>query len=193
MASRRVIITRDRVNSVIGSITQLVGKQVLVGIPDANNSRQQASSPGPINNASLGYIHEFGSPAKNIPARPFLIPGVRNSTPQVMPHLRGACAAALDGKPATADKELVAAGLIAEASAKREISTGNFVPLQPETVAQRYRSRDTKSQRASEIHYAQLIAGGATPAAAQSAAGIRPLINTGQLRNSITSVVRKNK
>ena len=146
MASR-VTITKDKVNAVVGSITKLVGKQVLVGIPEVNGSRQDPEESAPVTNAALGYIHEFGSPRANIPARPFLIPGVRKSTARVMPHLRGACAAALDGKPDVADKELVAAGLIAESSAKREISTGDFIPLKPETVAWRFLQRNTKTRR----------------------------------------------
>lgn len=190
MASR-VTITKDKVNSVIGAITQLVGKQVLVGIPEAETARQDDGSNSHPTNAGLGYIHEFGSPRANIPARPFLIPGVRKATSSVMPHLRGACAAALDGKPDTADKELVSAGLIAESSAKREITTGDFVPLKPETVAWRFLQRGTKTRRASEERYLDLIDQGVSPADAQSAAGIRPLINTGQLRAAITSVVRK--
>src|SRR6185312_917842 len=144
MASR-VIITKDRVNSVIGSITQLVGKQVLVGIPEAETTRQEIDESSHPTNALLGYVHEFGSPKRNIPARPFLVPGVHKSTPQVLPHLRGACTAALDGKPEIIDRELVAAGLIAEASAKREITTGNFVPLKPETVAWRFLQRGAKT------------------------------------------------
>ena len=88
MASR-VTITKDKVNAVVGSITKLVGKQVLVGIPEANGSRQDPEESAPVTNAALGYIHEFGSPRANIPARPFLIPGVRKSTARVMPHLRG--------------------------------------------------------------------------------------------------------
>src|ERR1700749_1538368 len=189
----RVIITNDKVDSVIESITQLTKKQVLVGIPEANSTRQNTENSGPVTNALLGYIHEFGSPRANIPPRPFLIPGVRKSIPQVMPRLLAACMAALDGKPDKSDKELVAAGLIAEASAKREISTGNFIPLSPLTVANRYRQRGTQTRRANEEQYLRLIDQGVSPSAAQSAAGIRPLINTGQLRNAITSVVRKKK
>lgn len=187
----RVTITKDRVNVVIGAITQLVGKQVLVGIPEANGARQNDESTDHPTNALLGYVHENGSPRRNIPARPFLVPGVHKAINAYMPHLRGAASAALDAKPEIADKELVSAGLIAEASAKREITTGNFVPLKPETVAWRFLQRGTKTRRASEERYLDLIDQGVSPADAQSAAGIRPLINTGQLRQAITSVVRK--
>lgn len=187
----RVIITKDKVNSVIGSITQLVGKQVLVGIPEAETARQDDASTAHPTNADLGYIHEFGSPRANIPARPFLIPGVRKVLAQALSHLKGAVYATLDAKPEVADRELVTAGVIAESSAKREITTGDFVPLSPYTVANRYRQRGTQTRRANEERYLELVRGGTPAASAQAQAGIRPLINTGQLRQAITSVVRK--
>jgi hypothetical protein len=186
---KSVIITKDRVNSVIGEITKLVGKQVLVGIPERTTTRED--DEGPITNAALGYIHEFGAPGANIPARPFLIPGVRKAQREATVQLKAACTAALDGNTVKSDRALTAAGLIAETSAKREIHTGNFVPLKPGTIRGRKYSRGTQSRRQSEERYAELIQQGLSPASAQEAVGIRPLINTGQLAASITSVVRK--
>lgn len=189
----RVVITKDVVNGIIGEITELVGKQVLVGIPENKTIRSSFESGTPPTNATLGYIHEFGAPGANIPARPFLVPGVRKATKAVMPHLQAACEAALEQDRKRSDKELTAAGIIAASSAKKEIHSGNFVPLKPGTIRGRFRSRGTKSRRAGEEQYMELVKGGMSPAAAQTAAGIRPLINTGQLANSITSVVRKKK
>ena len=72
MANDRVRVTRDRVSEVLSAVTKLVGREVLVGIPEDNTERVNGDE---ATNAQLGYVHEFGSPAKNIPARPFLIPG----------------------------------------------------------------------------------------------------------------------
>lgn len=49
-------------------------KEVLIGIPMSTTERPD----GEITNAELGYIHEYGAPEANIPARPFLIPGVES-------------------------------------------------------------------------------------------------------------------
>lgn len=190
-AMSRVIIKADHVTRVVSAINGLVRKQVLVGIPENTTTREDEEDHGPITNAALGYIHEFGSPAANIPARPFLIPGVKKTANEYLPHLKGAVTATLDGESGKAQQELVAAGLIAEAGAKDEIQTGDFVPLQPSTIRSRMRGRGTQSRRESEEQYLALIKGGASPADAQAAAGIRPLIDTGQLRNAITSVVRE--
>lgn len=184
------IIVKDRVKTVTDSLRALTKQQVLVGIPAAKTDRTEA---GPITNAALGYIHETGAPGANIPARPWLIPGVRKSTSATLPHLRGACNAALDGEPEKAQHELVRAGIIAEGFARNEIVTGNFVPLKPATVAARRYSRGTQSRREGEEQYLALIRAGVTPAAAQTAANIHPLINTAQMLKSVTSVVRKAK
>lgn len=190
MSAPRVTVTRDSVSRVIAGINALVGKQVLVGIPDSTTSREQELE-SEITNAALAYVHEFGSPEANIPARPFLIPGVQNAETPAGDELVKAANATLRGDPNRADEYMNRAGLIAMASARREISEGAFVPLQPSTVAARHRQRRTKSMRASEKKYLELVDGGMSPADAQNATGIRPLINTGQLRNAITYVLRK--
>jgi hypothetical protein len=187
---KRVEITYDNVNNVVKGIQALTGQQVLVGIPEEKGAR---SNSDPVTNAALGYIHEFGSPQHNIPARPWLIPGVRKGARDYMPHLRGAAAAVLDGKTTVAFRELNMAGILAAQSAQNMMATGNFVPLSPATIRARRYSRTTKSIRVSEKQYLALIKQGVSPATAQSAVGIRPLINTRQLFNSVTYVVRKVK
>jgi hypothetical protein len=184
----RVTILQDNVDKVMGSLTALVGKQVLIGIPESETERDD---DGPITNAALGYIHEFGAPESNIPARPFLIPGVQAVEEQALDKLRQAADAALTGDTKASNQYLQAAGIIGEMGAKDAISGGDFVPLKPETIANRHRQRRTASLRQDEIHYLALVDAGMTPEGAQNATGIRALINTGQLRNSLTHVVRR--
>lgn len=189
--TERMQITKDKLTAVVQSINSLVGKQVLVGFPEATASREDEEGAA-VTNAQLGYIHEFGAPGANIPARPFLIPGVRKGEKAYMPHLRAAADTALQaGSQDKVDKALTAAGMIAASSAKHEIHTGDFAPLKPSTIRARKYARGTESRRESEDRYMELVRSGVAPAAAQEEAGIRPLINSGQLSNAITSVVRK--
>lgn len=190
---KRVTVTSDVVNRVTASIEKLTGLQVLVGIPEVNGARKEDEDDGDVTNAALGYIHEFGAPASNIPARPWLIPGVRKSVRDYMPQLRGAAAAALDGKPDIVERSLRMAGILAAQGAKHEMATGNFVLLKPETIRARQYSRGTKSKRKSEIQYLNLIRQGVSPSTAQYATGVRPLINTRQMFNSVTYVLTKVK
>jgi len=110
-----------------------------------------------------------------------------------MPHLRGAATAALDGNPQKSDGELTAAGIVAESGVKRKIGSNIPPPLKPSSIRSRKYARQTQSRRANEERYLEQVRSGVDPATAQSAAGIVSLLNTGQLRNAVTSVVRTKK
>lgn len=183
-----VTVTKDRVKEVSSAIRELSRSRVMIGIPASKTARQT----GAINNAQLGYIHEFGSPDANIPARPFLIPGVQAAEQGItIPRLKAAGESALSGDAVAMRKQLNAVGLLVSERVKRVITDGIPPPLSPATIAARRHSRGTKSQRASEIKYADLISKGVSPADAQTAAGITALINTAQMLRSITYVIRK--
>jgi hypothetical protein len=173
-------ITKDRLNEVIKSIGKLAKMDVLVGIPESENARNDEAP----NNAALGYLHEHGSPANNIPARPFLVPGVAEAKNKFRPRLANAAKMALEGNLKDALKQLDAAGIEAENSAKRKINSGDFVPLADATL----RARAARGRVGAGAELARRAEGFA--AGTQLA---KPLIDTGQLRNSITHVVREKK
>lgn len=182
-----VKVTVDKLASIVASISKLATKDVLIGIPDSKTDRND----GEMTNATLGYIHEHGSPAQNIPARPFLNVGVEKSLPDVMPHLKKASLSALDGDFSGVNRGLERAGTVARDSVKDEIATADYEPLKPSTIANRYKGRKTKTMRDSEKNYFDLInTMGMSPADAQALTGIRPLDDTGQLRRSIDYVIR---
>ena len=187
----RLEVKVDKFADVLRSINLLVAQQVLVGVPDSTTERQ--AEKGPMNNATLGYIHEFGSPAANIPARPFLIPGVQGAEDAIEARFKKAAQAALSGDGQKVEAQLMSAGMETADAVREKILEGDFAPLSPSTIAQRSRSRNTKSQRESEMLYAGLLAQGIDAGEAQALAGIRPLIITTQLQKSITFVLRKGK
>lgn len=152
-------ITKDNVESMLAAVKAMAAKRVLVGVPSAEASRRD----DPINNATLAYIHENGSPARNIPARPFLKPGVAGAKDKLVSTLRVYAKQALTDKSAI-EKGLNAAGLVAQSAVKNRIrSSIGMKPLASGTLAARRR---------------------------KGAKGEKPLIRTGQLLNSITYVVR---
>lgn len=188
--ANRVTITKDSVSAVVGALNWLTGKQVLIGIPEAKTERDDSESGQPVTNAALGYIHEYGSPAANIPARPFLVPGVEKAEEAALVPLKAAAEATLAANRKKAEQLLNQAGVIGMNSARTEINSNVPPPLSPKTIRGRKYSRGTKSRRKAEDQYLELVAGGMPPGDAQTAAGIVSLVNTGQLRNSITYVVR---
>jgi hypothetical protein len=184
---KRMTITKDSVSEVVKSITKFVGKQVLIGIPESTAERQDE---GPINNATIGYLMETGIPSQNVPARPWLVPGVKKAEAPAVAKLQQAADAALDGNTQKADQALNAAGLIGVNFVRAEIGSNIPPPLAPSTVRNRKYARGTKSRRKGEEQYLALVKGGTPPGQAQSQAGIVALVNTSQLRNSVTSVIR---
>jgi hypothetical protein len=179
-------MTADNLKSIIDAINKLTKKDVLVGIPDSAPERTDT----PITNAQIGYVMETGSPEHNVPARPFLVPGVADVQGQCADRLGKAADAALGGNLAGAERQMTAAGLIAESSVKKKIGSNIPPALSPETIRNRHKSRQTQSMRADEKAYLKAVDSGTDPAQAQTEAGIVALVNTGSLRNAVTHVVR---
>lgn len=182
-------VKRNNVSKLLDGLATLTAQDVLVGVP-----REEAERKGEVamSNAALAYIHDTGAPEAHIPARPFMRPGIKRALPKLAAIFKQAGQAALAGGGAGAvEAQLNRAGLVAQAEIRATINEGIPPPLKPATVAARRRGRGTKSQRKGERAYLARVAAGESPAAAQSATGIKPLLDTGQLRNSINYVVRK--
>lgn len=116
---------------------------VLVGIPADSPPRRNPADPS---NAVIGYVMENGAPDLNIPARPFLGPGIQDAKAGVIQALnRGAKQALKDvaALQTTASnggairQALEEVGQIAEDAVKARIDHGGFVPLAPSTIKAR--------------------------------------------------------
>lgn len=179
MAKTGLTITKNNVAKVMASIAELTSTRVMVGIPSTNAGRRS----GAINNAALGYIHENGAPEVNIPARPFLIPGVRSVQPQIEAGLKAAGTMALQGRgPAAVSAQFDRIGLAAASAVKNTLNAGVPPPLAKSTLQARARRG-----RKGAIMELERRAQGAAPGTDLA----KPLVDTGQLRNAITYVKRK--
>lgn len=156
-----VKITVDKVASIVKAINDLSAKDVLIGVPESSTDRQ---SGDPATNALIGYVQEFGSPANNIPARPFLIPGVQAIQKPAAERLKVAAKRALSGDLSQAERQLHAAGMMGQNSARAKINS-NIQPKLSERTLEARRARGVTRENT--------------------------LIDTGQLRNSIVYVIRK--
>jgi hypothetical protein len=189
MAEPNIRKTIDKTAELLRRVAELTGNDVLVGVPADKTGRKQ----GPVNNATLAYIHEFGSPARNIPARPFLYPGIRKAKPEIVATMKQGAIDVLHGKAAMSVLSRV--GMLARNSVVREITdpAPPFVPLKPATIRARLRRTAAGRRKLKQIKargqtltgWAQAIDPGT------GSANIHPLIDTGQLRASLTYVVRK--
>lgn len=146
------------------SLEELPKHTVLVGIPEDKSLRDpDPDQKEPFTNAAIGYVAEFGAPEANIPQRQWLQPSIKRASPAIVKYLRQAGRAVLDGKARVADAAMHAAGLTAQNAARAMVNTGEFQALAEATI---------KARRA------------------RGRTGTKPLVDTGQFRNSISYVVR---
>ena len=141
-----VKVTKDRVAEVMAQIRRVDDNQVLVGFPGETSARGEA-----INNPTLAYILDRGSPAANIPARPFLTPGVQAAEAKIGKAFEVAVRKALDGDNGAIRRGLNQAGTVAVGSVQQKMTTGPFAPLKPATIRRKGSSRpliDTGALRA---------------------------------------------
>jgi hypothetical protein len=164
-----VYMVTDNVSRLLRGVQALTEQQVLVGVPESTTTRPPKDDvKQKMTNATLAYIHNYGSPAANIPARPFMEPGIKDARDPISTRMQAAGDAALAGDPGLVRRNLEAAGLEAQNSIRRKITTGPFAPLAPGTVRGRKRRHKSRSN-----------------------ADPRPLIDTGDMRKSISYVVRR--
>jgi hypothetical protein len=149
------------IDKIFKDLKALERTEVLVGIPDANTDRPNGQ---PITNAALGYIHENGSAAANIPARPWLIPGILNEENKIVGYLRKGADGALNGNYNEAVRYMGFAGTTARDSAKAMINSNIQPALAASTLLARRRRGVTRTNT---------------------------LIDTGAMRNSVNYIVSK--
>ncbi len=214
---KNATVTRvDHVSALMKALAGLKRQSVLVGVPadSAGRREETAMEPGAgtpptntITNAELAYLHTFGAtigmPARTqtvyralkhsgefarggrfvkrakatyatehavaaytitIPPRPFLEPGIHYAQDAIAQRMGQALTAAVALKPDAVRMALEAAGLVAQRAVMRVFdSSEGFAPLAASTLASRRRRGRT---------------------------GTKPLVDTAQLRNAITYVVR---
>lgn len=180
----RVTIKKDNLPALLRGFKALTDKEVLVGVPDSTTNRDKDEAAGPATNATLAYSHDNGSPAQNIPARPFMKPGIAAIEQKASRRFKAAAEAALKGNTGAVEKELSAVGLMAQDAIKQKIGEGPFEPLSEATL--RARARRGRQGAIQELENRRQ---GLPP----DASNARPLIDTGQMRNSVTYVIREKK
>jgi len=154
----------DKMADLSKGLKSLTGLDVLVGVPAEEATRDNEYGDPQITNAALAYIHDRGAPEANIPARPFMTPGIVAVKDKINSRFEAAARAALRGDTGSVQNNLTAAGLTAQSSIRAVINAGPPPPLSPRTIANR-KARGRISEK--------------------------PLVDTGQLRNSINFIVRK--
>ena len=180
-------ITIDNMPELQAALKALARDEVLVGIPEDKTERPPdgEGKPDPATNAALAYIHDNGAPEANIPARPFMIPGIEKVQDKNVAVLVAMAQYALQGAPATKIREgFERIGLQTQLSIQRTIQDGIPPPLADRTL----KARAKKGRKGAKEELERRGQG--------YAAGIdlaRPLIDTGEMLKKISYVVRRRK
>lgn len=193
VGSAQVVVVLDKTKEFFAALEELTSKSVFVGVPSTNLSREQTpGEPNAPNNAVIGYVMENGDPARNIPARPFLIPAVKANQTEIVRRLKEISAAAMAADVGKIQQLRAQLGLYAQRAVQQKITDGPFQPLAEATLEARVRRKFGKgaagSRKGARLELARRAAG--LPAGTDLA---RPLIDTGQLRRAITYVVGPNQ
>lgn len=165
----------------VRNLERAVRTEVLVGIPRATAMREGDT----ISNAEIAYINEHGDPARRIPPRPFMEPGLARCRDKVRETMAQGVQQLGTGGTLRPAAERV--GLICQASIRDVFTDNDWKPLSPRTImarAQRtvakHKGFADKTARAQQSELQRELA---------RRADDRPLIDTGALRQSITYVV----
>lgn len=192
--SMTITMTVNKLNDIRKAMKALTDKDVLIGIPeddadrgdiDKKNHGSAARSKGGISNAYLGYIHEYGVPDKNIPARPFLHPGIERAREEIADALKRTAKKALQGNPGAVEKGLNKVGQLGEKSVKGAFFDNEWQPLSKKTLDYEPPAKDEdgnvrKTKKGKVKRKESRRQKGKT----------NPLIDTNQLHKSITYVIR---
>jgi hypothetical protein len=182
------LVGKDKFDEAMKAVEWLSRQDVLVGIPADNNEREDFDGgTSHATNAVIGYAHEFGVPEHNLPARPFLGPGVDNTEEDWLKSLDNAARKAFDGDQDAAHTSLMRAGDKAVRGVQAVIRAQAFQPLADSTIEARtarmwksYPARLRKFNKMSKADQITFMAG-----------AFKILQDTNQMFRSITYVIRE--
>lgn len=167
----------------------LADVEVLVGVPEETTDHRDEpdDDDNPITNAALAAIHNEGAPEVNIPARPFMQPGIFKVRDNLAKKLRRVATVALKTRdPFKIEAAMHEIGLTAQLSIQNTLREGVPPPLADSTLRERARKRKGRIGPGLELL-------SRSKGNAPGVAFVKPLIDTGDLLKSISYVIRSRK
>lgn len=166
MSKSSLKVTADFTKDFNDIVKKFKNDAVLVGVPEvkANRKNDEEGEKEPINNAALLAINQFGSPINNIPPRPVMTIGIKNAQAEIAEQFKQAAKNALSKGLEALSIYYNRAGIIASNAIKKAINSQEGIAAPSEATLEARESKGFK--------------------------GTKALIVTGQLRNSITYIVK---
>lgn len=182
-----VRVTRQNLEDVLQAVYAVAGAEVLVGVPEETTERPEDDEAGKagITNAALARIHDQGSPEAHIPQREFMRPGMAVAREGVEAAMSSALKGAMRGNALVAEQAMHQAGLVAQSAIRNKIDEGIPPPLSERTLRARAARGREGAFIAAELRH--------EIPPELSIALAKPLVDTGEMRKSITYVIRQRK
>ena len=151
----------------------LKARRVRIGIPGGGGSH------GSLSNVELAFLLTNGSPVNRNPPRPFLQPALQKpeSQEKIAREMKKAAAAAVNGNFGGAHAQLGMAGQAGEDAVKEYMESGAFAPNAPITVSGGWMKNPRRAKSPEKAFYVK------------GKGSSKPLIDTGDLHDSITHIV----
>lgn len=172
----KIIKTTDNFEKLAKHLDKIDNTDVLIGIPQEYNEAN-----GDITNAQLLYIHSNGSPINNLVPRPTVEPTIEEEKEKISNSYGIALSKGLKDQDMSPDLNKL--GLYLSNKVKAKFGSDELEPLKESTKKQKAK-KITKAKKGKTVQKLQseFIEGNGNP-----------LIGTGQLRNSVTYVIRNKK
>lgn len=164
--------------AIAANMRALANMDILVGVPSDETQREDEDG---LTNAALAYIHDNGAPEQHIPQREFMRPGINSVRSEINARLRKMAKSVTEGRMANLDQQAIRIGLLAKTAIQNAINEGIPPPLAESTL--RARARRGRKGAQEELK----SRGEGNPPSMGLA---KPLIDSGQLRNSINYALR---
>ena len=124
---RQVADNADALRRAIAALTE---QDVYIGVPEDKNARKGG---GPTN-AEIAYWQENGIPSRNVPARPALLPGIRDIQGEAAELLKDAAKKALEGNEGAVNTALNKIGQLGQNAVRARFVNNNWKPLADSTL-----------------------------------------------------------
>lgn len=182
-----VEMVSDSAREFEAALKEMQAQAVYAGFPESEKPREnEDGEESPITNAAIAYIQNTGIPEKNIPQREFMVSGIESKREKIADEMEGVGIAALDGKLDGIEQGLHRVGLTAQDAIKAKIFDGPFEPLAESTL----KARARRGREGAQGELDRRAVG--QEASGEMFEGARPLVDTGQLKNAVTYVVKKD-
>lgn len=137
---RQVADNADALRRAIAALTE---QDVYIGVPADDSERgdlkrkdhgSNGRAGGGPTNAEIAYWQENGIPSRNVPARPALLPGIRDIQGEAAELLKDAAQKALEGNENAVNAALNKIGQLGQNAVRARFVNNNWKPLADSTL-----------------------------------------------------------